>query len=214
MYAWLPDALRDSSQILTANRRLARVLASEFGKQMVFAGEKAWPSPAIISWQDWLAELLSTAEQQQSLPTRINGHQSRVLWERCLRREINDPLLNIGLLVRQSRETWSRLHEFCVPLDDCRSTAQGNDQRLFARAAESYQSILDREHWVDDAGLAGLVADLIRAGRVKVPSRLSIAGFDSVVPQAKSPGCGLRKGNVYRGCAQEAVEGKRSHTCV
>jgi len=185
MYAWLPDALRDSSQILTANRRLARVLASEFGKQMVLAGEQAWPSPAIISWQDWLAELLSTAEQQQSLPTRINGHQSRVLWERCLRREINDPLLNIGLLVRQSRETWSRLHDFCVPLDDCRSTAQGNDQRVFARAAESYQSILDREHWVDDSGLAGLVADLICAGRVKMPSRLSIAGFDSVVPQAK-----------------------------
>jgi hypothetical protein len=41
MYAWLPDALRDSSQILTANRRLARVLASEFGKQMVLAGEQA-----------------------------------------------------------------------------------------------------------------------------------------------------------------------------
>ncbi|MDX2411820.1 MAG: PD-(D/E)XK nuclease family protein [Woeseiaceae bacterium] len=186
MYAWLAEALRDSSQILTANRRLARILASEFGEQMVLSGKKAWPSPLITSWQDWLAELLATAEQQQSLPTRINGHQSRVLWERCLRREINDPLLNIGFLVRQSRETWSRLHEFCVSLDDCRRSAQGNDQRVFVRAAESYQSILDREHWVDDAGIANLVAELIRAGRVKVPARVSIAGFDRVVPQTKS----------------------------
>ena len=186
MYAWLAEALNDSSQILTANRRLARVLANEFGKQMVVSGKKAWPSPLITSWQDWLAELLATAEQQQSLPTRINGHQSRVLWERCLKREINDPLLNIGLLVRQSRETWLRLHEFCVSIDDCRRSAQGNDQRLFARAAASYRSILDREHWVDDAGMASLVAELIRAGRVTVPARVSIAGFDSVVPQTKS----------------------------
>jgi len=185
MYAWLADALRDSSQILTANRRLARVLAGEFGKQQVAAGKTAWRSPAISSWQDWLGELLSTAEQQQSLPTRINGHQSRVLWERCLRREISDPLLNIGLLVRQSRDAWSRLHEFCVPLDECGRAAQGNDQRLFARAALSYQSILDREHWVDDAGVATLVADLISAGQVTLPARVSIAGFDRIVPQAK-----------------------------
>ncbi len=186
MYAWLAKSLKGSSQILTANRRLARVLVSEFGKQMVASGAKAWRSPLITSWQDWLVELLSTAEQPQSLPTRINGHQSRVLWERCLRREINDPLLNIGLLVRQSRETWSRLHEFCVPLDECRRTAQGNDQHLFARAAENYQSILDREHWVDDAGIANLVADLIRAGRVKAPSRVSITGFDRIVPQTQN----------------------------
>ncbi len=185
MYAWLTEALRDSSQVLTANRRLARVLASEYGRQRVLSGEKAWPSPLITSWQDWLTDLLATAEKQESLPTRINGHQSRILWERCLRREINDPLLNIGLLVRQSRETWSRMHEFCVSLDDCRGAAQGNDQRLFARAAQSYRSILDREYWVDDAGIADLVADLIRSGRVKVPARVSIAGFDRLVPQAK-----------------------------
>jgi len=185
MYAWLADALRDSSQILTANRRLARVLAKEFGKQQVASGKTAWRSPSISSWQDWLGELLSTAEQQQSLPTRINGHQSRVLWERCLRREISDPLLNIGLLVRQSRDAWSRLHEFGVPLDECGRAAQGNDQRLFARAALNYQSILDREHWVDDAGVATLVADLISAGQVTLPVRVSIAGFDRIVPQVK-----------------------------
>ncbi len=185
MYAWLADALRDSSQILTANRRLARVLAREFGKQQVASGKTAWRSPSISSWQVWLGELLSTAEQQQSLPTRINGHQSRVLWERCLRREISDPLLNIGLLVHQSRDAWSRLHEFCVPLDACRRAAQGNDQRLFARAALSYQSILDREHWVDDAGVAGLVTNLISAGQVTLPSRVSIAGFDRIVPQTQ-----------------------------
>lgn len=186
MYAWLADALSDSSQILTANRRLARVLADAFGRQQVEAGKTAWRSPSIFASQDWLAELLSTAEQQQSLPTRINGYQSRVLWERCLRREISDPLLNIGLLVRQSRDAWSRLHEFCVPLGECERVAQGKDQHLFARAATNYQSILDREHWVDEAGVASLVTDLLRAGQVTVPSRVFIAGFDRVVPQIRN----------------------------
>jgi probable DNA repair protein len=185
MYAWLADALSDSSQILTANRRLARVLAGEFGRQQIQSGNKSWRSPSISSWQDWLDELLCTAKHQQSLPTRINGHQSRVLWERCLRREISDPLLNIGLLVRQSRDAWSRLYEFGVPIDECRQAAQGNDQRIFARAAAGYQSILDREHWVDDAGVADLVANLVRDGQVTLPARVTTAGFDRIVPQAQ-----------------------------
>ncbi|NIA27636.1 MAG: hypothetical protein GWP02_06235, partial [Desulfobulbaceae bacterium] len=212
MYAWLADALRDSSQVLTANRRLALILASEYGKQQVASGNNAWRSPAISSWQDWLGELLSTAEQQQSLPTRINVHQSRVLWERCLRREINDPLLNIGLLVRQSQEAWSRLHDFCVPLDECGTAAQGNDQRLFARAARSYQSILDREHWVDETGIAALVAELIRAGRVTLPARVATAGFDRIVPQVKE----VLEAACANGMSMEVVKAAvpRAHSTV
>ncbi|MDH3613408.1 MAG: PD-(D/E)XK nuclease family protein [Gammaproteobacteria bacterium] len=184
MYDWLSDGLRDSSQIVTANRRLARALIAEFGKRQIALGQSAWRSPAIRSWQDWLGDLFAAAELSQSLPTRIDAYQSRVLWERCLRREVSDPLLNIAMLVRQARDSWSRLHDFAVPLTECEKFAQGRDQRLFARAARSYQSILDREEWVDEAGLAGLVTRLIRDGQVRLPAGVTCAGFDRLVPQA------------------------------
>lgn len=186
MYDWLPDALGDSSQVVTASRRLSRALAIEFGKQQIAAGKKAWRSPAIFSWQDWLGEWLAGAAAMDDLPTRISSHQSQLLWERCLARETSDPLLNLAALVRQVRETWVRLHEWQVTIDACEKSAIGQDQRLFVRVARNYQSILDRENWVDENGLAELIIRLIRAGQVAIPGKLVLAGFDRIVPQVQS----------------------------
>ena len=106
LYDWLTDALQDSSHVLTASRRLARVLQLEYGAQQVATGKNAWRSPVILSWPNWLTEIIATSKDPQSLPTRINAHQSRMVWERCLRREINDPLTNIGLLARETKGAW------------------------------------------------------------------------------------------------------------
>ena len=144
MYDWLNDACQGSSQVVTANRRLARVLTREFAAQQVAAGRSAWRSPAILTWQDWLAGLLTAAELSQPLPTRLNTHQCRVIWERCLRREFSSPLLNVSALVRQAGDTWLRLHDFGVPLDAVVAAAQGRDQHIFAQAASNYRSILNR----------------------------------------------------------------------
>ena len=185
MYDWLPDALGDSSQVVTASGRLSRALATEFGRQQIAAGKTAWRSPAISSWQDWLGECLADAAALDDQPTRINSHQSQLLWERCLARETSDPLLNLAALVRQVRDTWVRLHEWRVTIDACASSGVGQDQRLFVRAARNYQSILKREHWVDDSGLTELLIRLIRAGQVSVPRKLVLAGFDRIVPQVQ-----------------------------
>ena len=183
MYDWLSDALHESAVVATASRRLARELSSEYGAQQLAQGCPAWRSPAVHAWQDWLSRLLAEADDQAGLPTRINAHHSRILWERCLRREIADPMMNMSLLVRQARETWARMQDFVVTLEECRDSAQGRDQRLFASAAASYQSILERERWVDDAGIADLVAELVKNQGVELPEKLTLAGFDRVVPR-------------------------------
>ena len=183
MYDWLGDALRESAVVATASRRLARELANEYAARQLADNCKAWRSPAIHAWQDWLSRLLAAARDQAGLPTRINAHHSRILWERCLRREIADPLTNMSLLVRQARESWSRMQEFGVTLDECSESAKGRDQRLFAAAAASYQSVLERECWVDDTGIADLVAGLVEEGGVELPDQLTLAGFDRVVPR-------------------------------
>lgn len=183
MYDWLNAALCNSSHVLTASRRLARVLKAEYSDQQLAAGELAWRSPSIQSWQDWLGTLIASAKDQELLPTSINSYQSRCLWERCLRREINDPLMNITMLARQSRNSWMRLQEWRVPLRECQQQARNRDQHLFANVAKSYQSILDREGWVDEAGRANLATELICQGQVTLPARVTVAGFDRLTPQ-------------------------------
>ncbi|MGB5412368.1 MAG: hypothetical protein WBN09_12610, partial [Woeseiaceae bacterium] len=118
MYDWLNAALQDDGQIVTANRRLARILRTEFGEQRAAAGQKAWRTPAISSYQDWLNDLLDTASAQEQLPTQISKQQSTLLWEGCIRQELTESLPGIGGLVSLSMEAWKRVHQWCVPVDD------------------------------------------------------------------------------------------------
>ena len=89
MYDWLPGAVADNGTVITANRRLARVLAQEYADRQVTAGVSAWRPPRILAWSDWLDRLLQEAAGQENLPTRINHHHSTLLWDRCLRKELD-----------------------------------------------------------------------------------------------------------------------------
>ncbi len=178
MYHWLTDALQGPSTVITANRRLARVLHEQYAAQQLAAGKVAWHSPAIYSWQDFLDTLLSEATDPATLPTRINEHQSQLLWERCLRKEIGESVSGLAGLVRLARDTWQRLADWRVTIREVARSAAGSDQRLFAAAAGRYLGILEREHWVDEAGLGSLVDALIRSSRVTSHGRITLVGFD------------------------------------
>ncbi len=186
MYEWLADALQESSQVVTANQRLARTLADDYARQQLAAGRTAWRSPPIAAWHHWLSNLLSEAGLTQPVPTQINAHQSRVLWERCLRRELSDPLLNMSLLVRQARDAWARLQAFGVPLEEVGQSARGRDQHIFARAAAAYDELLRAEQWIDEACAPAELLRLIRDRELTLPARLTVAGFDRLSPQVRA----------------------------
>jgi len=182
MYEWLADSLSNSGTVVTANRRLARVLGEEFAAEQLGAGKKAWRSPAILSRQDWLVTLSDTALSQIDLPTRINAQQSQLLWERCLRKDLQDSELSIPNLVRLSRDTWQRLADWQVTIGEVARSAQNDDQRLFATVAGRYLAVLEHENWIDDAGLGGLVLDLINDQRVLFSGPHTFVGFDRERP--------------------------------
>ncbi len=182
MYEWLNASLDNAGTVVTANRRLARLLADQFTAEQLAASRKAWRSPSILTWQDWLVALSSTAHDQSDLPTRINAHQSQLLWERCLRKSLDESEANISKLARLSRETWQRIAEWQVSIEAVARSAQNEDQRLFASVAGRYLGILTRENWVDDAGLGGLILDLITNHRITFAGRHRFVGFDRQRP--------------------------------
>ncbi len=187
MYDWLPDALDDDGSIVvTASRRLARVLVSEHGRTQLQAGRAAWRTPSIRFWQDWLSRLLATTRSPQLLPTCINAQQSRIIWERCLKSEVRDSLTNFGSLAKQAQDTWGRLGEWNVPIDEVAAAAQGLDQRIFAKTAKRYLETLGDENWFDDSMLSALVREHATNGLLELPSRVTIAGFDRVTPRTQS----------------------------
>jgi ATP-dependent helicase/nuclease subunit B len=196
MYEWLEDSLSNSGTVVTANRRLARALGEEFAAKQLAAGKKAWRSPSIHSLQDWLVILSDTALSQVDLPTRINAQQSQLLWERCLRKDLQDAEVSIPNLVRLSRVTWQRLADWQVTIGAVARSAQNDDQRLFATVAGRYLAVLEHEHWVDDAGLGGLVLDLINARRVVLSGACSFVGFDRERPIIAALQAAIRSNGV------------------
>lgn len=199
MYDWLPEALQERGTVVTANRRLARALQQAFAAQQVAAGTAAWETPGIYAWPDWLDAMLEDDGAQEQLPTRINHYQSTLLWERCLRKELDDGVAGAGHIVRLARDSYQRLADWNVGIREVARTVQGRDQRAFASAAGRYIGLLEREGWVDEAGLAALLSARIRDGRVHPSGRFTFAGFDRDRPavirlkkQLAEAGCNVR----------------------
>jgi len=182
MYDWLSDSLGSKGTVVTANRRLARELAESFSASQLSAGKKAWRSPAIFAWQDWLLSLSNNALNQESLPGRINAHQSQLLWERCLLNEIKGTGSGISSLVRMSRDTWQRLADWQITIAEVARAAQSDDQKTFASVAGRYIALLEREKWVDDAGLGELVLQLILGRKILFTGSVTFAGFERQRP--------------------------------
>ena len=182
MYDWLSEALEGRSVVVTANRRLARVLRQRFDQAQLGAGRSAWETPVIESWPDWLMLMLRNAERQQALPTIINAQQSQCLWERCLDREMPDSESGLTGLVRMARDAWQRLADWRIGIREVARSAQTDDQRLFASVAGRYLAILEREHWVDEAGVAELVLRAAQEDQLPWPSVVTFAGFDRPRP--------------------------------
>jgi probable DNA repair protein len=206
MYDWLPDALEGDATVITANRRLARVLQQEFAQRQVAAGIGAWRSPRILAWADWLDAILKDARGQEKLPTRINHYHSALLWDRCLRKELGEDKGSLSMLVRLARDSWQRLSDWNITIKDVARAAHSADHKTFAAAAGRYLGVLERNAWVDEAGLAGLVRALIGAHRIAVQGRFTFAGFDREKPTVSS----IRECLVVAGCeVQDAPQGKR-----
>ena len=187
MYDWLADALEgDSCPIVTANLRLARTLSETFGRQQISRGIHAWKTPEILAWHHWLYALFDSIGNAETLPTRLNGQQCRVLWEYCIQQEVDASIVSVSGLGRLARDGWVRMNEWNLSPDACANASNGQDQRIFARAVKRYRDELQSNDWIDDPSLPLLLCKLIGEGKLKTPKRLTLSGFDRITPQVRS----------------------------
>ncbi|MFQ5546865.1 MAG: PD-(D/E)XK nuclease family protein [Woeseia sp.] len=183
MYQWLSDAVDNRSTVITASRRLARVLKSEYDNQKLAAGRQAWLSPDILFLDDWLTRTAHAVPS--ALPIVLSDTASSILWEHCLAAESGDQLLNAASFARQARQSWQRLQDWRVPFEEVTRWARSDDERLFASAAREYRGILEDRNWIDSAQVAGVVAELIVNSAIPAPESVTYAGFDRLVPTTK-----------------------------
>ena len=182
------DALQSGATLITANQRLARHLAAEYGAQRRASGLHVWEAPDILPWPQWLERFwqesfgLLDGDTPQPL---LNPFQEQTLWETIIREAESAPLLHEPAAARGAREAWQLLHAWKLPLSHAGEFAN-EDASAFIRWARTYQQRCTREHYLDSARLPEAVTQAIMQKRLRLPAHLLLAGFDEFTPQQQA----------------------------
>lgn len=188
MHETVLAALRTGATLVTANQRLARHLAAEYGAECARAGAAAWETPDILPWGQWLErfwqESFGLLEDGTPQPL-LSPFQEQTLWETIIRDAESAPLLHESMAARGAREAWELLHAWRLPLARIGEFAN-EDAGAFVRWAKIYQQRCARERYLDGARLPDAVRQAIARNRLRLPPRLLLAGFDELTPQQQA----------------------------
>ena len=80
VYSWLQAKINNKEVILTASSYLARDLLKEYDKNQLRLQNRAWASPKIFFWRDWVKyRYLNNTSINNSLV--LDRNTSHILWE-------------------------------------------------------------------------------------------------------------------------------------
>jgi len=166
--------------VLTVNRRLAGWLTTEFDRRMLQQGHSLWPRPDILPLQAWIAGCSRSLALEERV---LSERQALRLWEEVIENDLAAhaglSLLRITASARQAAEAQRLLLSHEVRDWD----AQASEEcRVFARWLHRWEERAARRGWLSLYHLPALLIEALQEGRFAPPSRLFLAGFDSLEP--------------------------------
>ena len=206
-----PDALAADSLVLTVNNRLASEMRERYDARQAAAGLSVWTSPSILPWNAWLQGLYEVLLDDGSCDLELlTPAQEQLLWQDII---ASDPdtggLLRPGAAARLAREANRRLLDWQV--DDQRLQALGGeDTHCFLAWKQRFDVYLHDHRLACAAQLLPLLTTAIIDGRLGVPARLHLGGFDSLSPAQSN----LLQALSDRGCAISHVEPARAQAAT
>lgn len=165
------SALALGATLVTANRRLRRKWRADFDAAQQAAGLRAWPTPAIVSWDDWLV-----AAHDDSFSPRLllSDFAERYLWEQIIPDAV---LLDRPATAKMASQAWALLCAWRVPLDHP-AFRETEDAMAFAGWARTFERQCAQRGWLSPAALADTVDP--------VAAELWLTGFDEFTPQQQA----------------------------
>jgi ATP-dependent helicase/nuclease subunit B len=172
-------ALENGATVITASRRLARVLTREFHGIETARGHRVWARPDILpfeasldrAWRDWLWR-----GANGDAPVLLNAAQEQALWQRIIGESPEGAsLLQVPETARQAAQTWQLLAAYRLAVDG--SFEASEDSAAFAAWSREFRELCRAGGWLERARLADFLGQRITSGQ------LYIAGFDEMTPQ-------------------------------
>ncbi|MGA2877367.1 MAG: PD-(D/E)XK nuclease family protein [Bryobacteraceae bacterium] len=178
-------ALQESATVITASRRLARVLAGEFHALEMARGSAVWNRPDVLpldaflerTWGAWLGRWAD-----ESTPILLDALQEQMMWEQIIRESpAGASLLQIAETARQAMETWRLIAAYRLEVNG--SFEASEDWAAFAAWSREFRRRCGANGWLDRARLSDFLHERIGAGELTRPIALYVAGFDEMTPQ-------------------------------
>jgi ATP-dependent helicase/nuclease subunit B len=175
-------ALENGATLITASRRLARVLTREFHGLEMARGRTVWNHPDILpfdafldrAWRDWLWR-----GANGDAPILLNALQEQALWQRVIQESpAGASLLQIPETARQAAQTWQLMAAYRLPVDG--SFEASEDSAAFAAWSREFRGLCRAGGWLERARLS----DFLRE-KLPRPVELYVAGFDEMTPQQR-----------------------------
>ena len=149
--------LEDKTQVITSNRHLARQVAQRYADWRVSRGDRAWATPRVRAYDDWLEEAWQSAFEHHPGTSRLlTDDQELQVWEQIIRQRgaaSGSPvLLQISGAARAARQAWRLIHDWRVDWRRLRQFRSA-DTEAFLGWVDALQQRLTDERWLTRAEL-------------------------------------------------------------
>ena len=179
-------SIGSGATVVTASRRLARVLTQQFHASQREQGRPVWNTPDILpldaflkrSWSNYVRD----GDARQPAGTLLDTLEEQVVWEQAIRESpAGDSLLRLPETAQHAMEAWRLMQAYGLPLDG--RFEASDDWAAFAAWSRAFHRRCAANHWLSAAQLPDVVADLVRRGELSMPAQVLVAGFDQITPQ-------------------------------
>lgn len=217
---WIPllQEVDKKTVILTPNRRLTVALHELYRAHQITQQEKSWETPSILPVERWLETVyLASISELVNIdhPTLLNDAQANYLWKDIIsRHEALQSLIQVKETAKLMQSAWVLLIAWQLTLStaDCRDYP---DYLLLLSCIEEYETLCNRQHWLDKTQLPTYLVNLIVQHpdfKQQLPHRILLSGFNELTPALNA----FFEALIHHGCDVIVITLKKltSQPCV
>jgi len=181
------EHLAQGMTLVTANSRLARVLAGQYSQWRIARGDGQWASPVILSWDAWLDRLWEAASLQgvEGTGRAVPRKQQLIsLWGSVLRNDAHAQLLlRPESLATRLRDTRRLAVEWRLDLDHPAWLGDENENHAaFHQWNRAFETLCQRQHWIAPEDRTAWLAQALSGVQFTSPGNIGLLGFDEFNP--------------------------------
>ena len=177
--------LDSETMVITPNRRLAATLLKRHQAYQRNQDQDCWHTPTILPINSFIKKCWDdyTSNELVCAPFLLNPIQEQSLWEKIIiETKESAQLLQIADTARLAKSAWKLLKQWCIDLNHpLFETA--DDYKAMQQWALCFQTICENNRWVDEASLPSQVNLVIKQGKLVLPQKIIVVGFNELSPQ-------------------------------